>query len=80
MGIISVPLVDYATAYGQATALGVREVSVSLDWALFEPTTVGVYTDSFGRLATSLSFYAHWTHPARAYPPTLRAWRLMIHK
>lgn len=38
MDIKSVPLVDYAAAYLQATALGVREVSVSLDWSLLEPT------------------------------------------
>ncbi len=36
---------DYATAYGQAMALGVREVSVSLDWATLEPT-VNTYDDT----------------------------------
>lgn len=51
------PTVDYATAYGQATALGVREVSVSLDWALFEPTTVGTYVDTGNILAALNSFY-----------------------
>ena len=45
MDVKNIALVDYATAYGQATALGAREVSVSLDWTLFEPATVGTYTD-----------------------------------
>jgi hypothetical protein len=38
MDIKTVPMVDYGTAYLQATALGVREVSVSLDWSLLEPS------------------------------------------
>ena len=38
MHIEAVPSVTYATAYNQAAAIGVREVSVSLDWVLLEPT------------------------------------------
>jgi len=57
MDVKNIALVDYATAYGQATALGVREVSVSLDWALFEPTTVGNYTDPDGILPALDTFY-----------------------
>ena len=38
MDIKSVPSVTYGSAYVQAVDLGVREVSVSLDWALLEPT------------------------------------------
>lgn len=45
LDIKSVPLVDYGTAYLQATALGVREVSVSLDWSLLEATE-GNYDDT----------------------------------
>ncbi len=57
MDVKNIALVDYATAYGQATALGVREVSVSLDWSLFEPTTVGTYTDPNGILPALNAFY-----------------------
>lgn len=38
MAVTSVPSVTYDSAYGQAIAIGVREVSVSLDWASLEPT------------------------------------------
>jgi hypothetical protein len=38
MDVRSVPSVTYAMAYDQAMALGVREVSVSLDWSQLEPT------------------------------------------
>ncbi|HFE32586.1 MAG TPA: hypothetical protein ENJ17_04675 [Gammaproteobacteria bacterium] len=36
MDVKEVP--DYATAYAEAMSLGVREVSVSLDWSLLEPS------------------------------------------
>ena len=45
MDVRSVPSVTYAMAYDQAMALGVREVSVSLDWSQLEPT-VGNYDDT----------------------------------
>lgn len=38
MDVKEVPSVTYALAYDQAIAVGVREVSVSLDWASLEPT------------------------------------------
>jgi len=57
MDVKNIALVDYAAAYGQATALGVREVSVSLDWSLFEPTTVGTYTDPNSILPALNAFY-----------------------
>jgi len=57
MDVKNTALVDYATAYGQATTLGVREVSVSLDWALFEPATVGIYTDPDDILPALDTFY-----------------------
>jgi len=57
MDVKEIPLVDYATAYGQATSLGVREVSVSLDWALFEPGMVGTYVDTLGTLPALDTFY-----------------------
>lgn len=37
--------VDYSQAYSHAVQLGVREISVSLDWALLEPTS-GNYDNS----------------------------------
>jgi len=46
MDVKVVPTVDYDTAYHQAIALGVREVSISLDWAELEPR-VGQYDDTF---------------------------------
>jgi len=45
LDVKEVPSVTYATAYGEAVALGVREVSVSLDWVGLEPT-VGNYDDT----------------------------------
>jgi len=45
MDVKEVPSVTYAAAYGEAVALGVREVSVSLDWVGLEPT-VGNYDDT----------------------------------
>jgi len=45
MDVKGVPSVTYATAYDQAMTLGVREVSVSLDWSLLEPS-VGNYDNS----------------------------------
>lgn len=45
MDIKPVPSVTYAMAYGQAMDMGVREVSVSLNWATLEPVT-GNYDDS----------------------------------
>jgi len=45
MDVKQTPSVTYATAYDQAMATGVREVSVSLDWALLEPT-VGNYDNT----------------------------------
>ncbi|VAW67427.1 hypothetical protein MNBD_GAMMA09-2749 [hydrothermal vent metagenome] len=38
MDVKSVPSATYASAYNQAVTMGVREVSVSLDWALLEPS------------------------------------------
>ncbi|HHJ13674.1 MAG TPA: hypothetical protein ENJ79_04760 [Gammaproteobacteria bacterium] len=38
MDVKEIPSVTYAMAYDQAMALGVREVSLSLDWALLEPS------------------------------------------
>jgi len=54
LDVKSVLTVSYATAYDQAVALGVREVSVSLDWAQLEPTE-GNYDNSL--LSTINSFY-----------------------
>lgn len=45
MDVKEVPSVNYAMAYNKATALGVREVSVSLDWSLLEPS-VGNYDNT----------------------------------
>jgi len=45
LDVKSVPSVTYAMAYDQAMAIGVREVSVSLDWAALEPT-VGNYDNT----------------------------------
>lgn len=39
LDVKEVPSVTYALAYDQAITLGVREVSVSLDWSILEPTT-----------------------------------------
>ena len=53
-------VVTYAEAYDQAVALGVREVSVALDWAAFEPTA-GNYVDYLGTLAAIEGFYPNQT-------------------
>jgi len=45
MDVKEIPAVTYADAYVEAMTLGVREVSVSLDWELLEPT-VGNYDDT----------------------------------
>ena len=45
MDVKNIPSVSYSTAYDQAMALGAREVSVSLDWSLLEPS-VGSYDNS----------------------------------
>ncbi len=45
MDVKAVPSVTYASAYGKAMALGVREVSVSLDWSILEPTQ-GAYDNT----------------------------------
>ena len=45
LDVKEVPTVPYATAYDRAMTLGVREVSVALDWAALEPT-VGNYDNS----------------------------------
>jgi hypothetical protein len=49
-------VVTYTEAYDQAVALGVREVSVALDWAAFEPT-MGNYVDYLNTLAAIEGFY-----------------------
>jgi len=45
MDVKQTPSVTYALAYKQATDMGVREVSISLDWSILEPT-VGHYDNS----------------------------------
>ncbi len=45
MAVTSVPSVTYDSAYAQAINMGVREVSVSLDWASLEPT-LGNYNNT----------------------------------
>jgi len=45
MDVKEVPLVTYTVAYDQAMTLGVREVSVSLDWSSLEPS-VGNYDNT----------------------------------
>ncbi len=47
-----IPSVTYNSAYQEAMALGVREVSVSLDWAILEPT-LGNYDDTLPDLIES---------------------------
>ena len=54
MDVKDTPSVPYATAYQQAMDMGVREVSISLDWELLEPT-VGNYDNTL--LAIIDSFY-----------------------
>lgn len=60
LDVKQVPSVTYAQAYAQAVALGVREVSVALDWAAFEPTA-GNYVDYLGTLAAIEGFYPYQT-------------------
>jgi len=45
LDVKEIPSVTYDMAYKQAMALGVREVSVSLDWVILEPT-VGNYDNT----------------------------------
>ncbi len=45
MDVKETPSVSYAMAYDQAMEIGVREVSVSLDWSLLEPS-VGNYDNT----------------------------------
>jgi len=45
MDIKETPFISYDSAYTEATSIGVREVSISLDWELLEPT-VGEYDDT----------------------------------
>lgn len=45
MNVKEIPSVTYAMAYEQAMTIGVREVSVSLDWSLLEPS-VGKYNNT----------------------------------
>jgi len=41
MDVKEIPSVTYTMAYDQAMTIGVREVSVSLDWSLLEPSVGG---------------------------------------
>lgn len=45
MDVKEIPSVTYATAYDLAMTIGAREVSVSLDWSLLEPS-VGSYDNT----------------------------------
>ncbi len=64
MDIKEIPgVVDYGTAYTAAAAMGVRELSISLDWEILEPT-VGNYDNSLPAIIDS--FY-----PAQAIDVTL---------
>lgn len=54
LDVKSVPSVTYAIAYDQAMTLGAREVSVSLDWKILEPS-VGTYDNTLP--ATINAFY-----------------------
>ena len=45
MDVKEIPSVTYAMAYDQAMTIGAREVSVSLDWSLLEPS-VGSYDNT----------------------------------
>lgn len=45
LDVKEIPSVTYATAYDQAMTIGAREVSVSLDWSLLEPS-VGAYDNT----------------------------------
>jgi len=52
LDVKEVPAVTYGMAYDQAITLGVREVSVSLDWELLEPT-LGNYDDTIPAIIES---------------------------
>lgn len=56
LDVKDIPSVTYASAYQLAMNMGVREVSVSLDWNLLEPT-VGNYDDTLPALIDS--FYPY---------------------
>ena len=45
MDVKETPSISYAMAYDQAMEIGVREVSVSLDWSILEPS-VGNYDNT----------------------------------
>ncbi|MDF1880425.1 glycosyl hydrolase 53 family protein [Sulfurimonas sp. MAG313] len=45
MDVKEIPSVSYSIAYGKAMSLGIREVSVSLDWSLLEPS-LGSYDNT----------------------------------
>ncbi len=59
LAVNEIPTKTYGSTYAEAMTLGVREVSVSLDWALLEPT-VGSYDDTLPGIINS--FYP--TQPA----------------
>jgi hypothetical protein len=52
MDIKEVPSVPYSTAYNEAIDIGVREVSISLDWGRLEPT-VGSYDNTLAGVIDS---------------------------
>jgi len=56
MDVKDIPSVPYASAYQLAMDMGVREVSVSLDWVSFE-NVAGNYIDPFNILPAIDSFY-----------------------
>lgn len=49
MDVKDIPSVTYAMAYDQAMTIGVREVSVSLDWSLLE-ASVGSYDNTLAEI------------------------------
>jgi len=56
LDVKEIPSVTYGSAYQLAMNMGVREVSVSLDWVSFEDVT-GNYIDPFNTLLAIESFY-----------------------
>jgi len=52
MDVKETPSVTYATAYSEAISIGVREVSISLDWSLLEPS-VGNYDNTLPSIIDS---------------------------
>jgi len=56
LDVKEIPPVAYGTAYQQTMNMGVREVSVSLDWVSFEDVA-GNYVDPFNILPAIESFY-----------------------